>query len=110
KRREIPETKNSRTDYRESGLLSAHREYLHITRQRLVIDVCGATFGTGFFVSWWLAEAKLNLNPIIKVVAILIMFGLASEALTQWGLFAGSFAIVLVVIATLAIVNSMAGS
>jgi hypothetical protein len=36
KRREIPQTENSRVDYKEAGLLSAKREYLHVKREKLV--------------------------------------------------------------------------
>jgi hypothetical protein len=39
-----------------SGLLSAKREYLHVRRGKLAFDICGAPFGTGFFLSCWLAE------------------------------------------------------
>jgi hypothetical protein len=38
-RRQIPDTTNSRVDYRESGLLSGRREYLHVLRDRLVFDI-----------------------------------------------------------------------
>ena len=32
-RRQAPQTKNDRVDYKESGVLSAKREYLHVTRE-----------------------------------------------------------------------------
>ncbi len=55
-RRNIPDIKISRVDWREGGILSAKREYLRVRRKELVFDICGAPFGTGFFVSWWLGE------------------------------------------------------
>jgi len=57
-KRQIPGAKRSRVDWREGGLLSAKREYLRVRRYEYVLDICGAPFGTGFFVSWWLGEYK----------------------------------------------------
>lgn len=55
-RRQIPSVELSRVDWREGGVLSAKREYLRVTRKPHLFDICGAPFGTGFFVSWWLGE------------------------------------------------------
>jgi hypothetical protein len=52
----VPGTKHSRVDWREGGIISAKREYLRIKRKDLAFDICGAPFGNGFFVSWWLGE------------------------------------------------------
>lgn len=52
----IPDTKRSRTDWREGGIMSAKREYLRVMRKRMTFDICGAPFGNGFFISWWLGE------------------------------------------------------
>jgi hypothetical protein len=108
KRREVPETKNSRVDYKESGVLSSKREYLHVAREKLVFDICGAPFGTGFFVSWWLAEEKQKLNPLFKILAVIVSVGLVAWTLNQLGLFWGTMAICLVVPGVLALINNMA--
>jgi hypothetical protein len=52
----IPDIKRSRADWREGGILSAKREYLRVLRKKLAFDICGAPFGNGFFISWWLGE------------------------------------------------------
>ena len=52
----IPDIKQSRADWREGGILSAKREYLRVFRKKLAFDICGAPFGNGFFISWWLGE------------------------------------------------------
>jgi hypothetical protein len=57
-KRQLTDVRLSRVDYREGGILSAKREYLRVTRNELVFDICAAPFGTGFFVSWWLGETK----------------------------------------------------
>src|SRR6266404_4023136 len=49
--RAVPDTATRRTDYRESGLLSAKREYLRVRRGAQAVDICAAPFGTGFFIS-----------------------------------------------------------
>ena len=45
-------------DWHEGGVLSAKREYLRVTRQKLAFDLCAAPFGTGFFFSWWVGEKR----------------------------------------------------
>src|SRR5437879_936143 len=35
-------------------LFSAKRLYFRVQRNELIFDICGAKFGRGFFVSWWL--------------------------------------------------------
>jgi hypothetical protein len=107
-RREVPATENSRVDYREGGLLSANREYLHVTREQLLFDICGAPFGTGFFVSWWLSEDQLRLNPLVKALAVMVMFGVTAFMLVQVGMIWGMILLVALVLGGLAVVNTMA--
>lgn len=49
--RKLPDVKFSRVDYKEGGMFSAKREYMRIRRDDLTFEICGAPFGTGFFVS-----------------------------------------------------------
>jgi hypothetical protein len=74
KKREIPDIKFQRVDFKEGGMLSAKREYLRVRRHALVFDICAAPFGKGFFVSWWLGEPmgcfeKLALIPIFSFLS-----------------------------------------
>lgn len=107
-RRQVPETKNSRVDYKESGVLSARREYLHVTREKLVFDICGAPFGTGFFVSWWFAEARLSLHPLLKILVLLGLLGLTGALVSNLGIFWGLMVILVAVPAMMWIWNNMA--
>ena len=100
-RREVPETKNDRVDYNESGILTSKREYLHVTREKLTFDICGAPFGTGFFVSWWLSERKLKLHPVLKVAAILGMVIIVFWIIGQLGFWVGAALICFVVFGSL---------
>jgi len=107
-RRQVPETKNSRVDYREAGMLSANREYLHVTRETFNFDVCGAPFGTGFFVSWWLTEEVPTLNPILKALSLVGMLGVALWMLAQLGLTLGAIVLIVIVLGGLAVANTLA--
>lgn len=71
--RQVPALQTSRVHWHEGGPLSAKREYLRLTRERLVFDICAAPFGSGFFVSSRLVEEPSKVS-ILAVCAIL--FGL----------------------------------
>jgi hypothetical protein len=68
--RKIPGLEVGRVEWHEGGPLSAKREYLRMTRERLVFDVCAAPFGAGFFVSWRLGEVPLSVNPLAILLAL----------------------------------------
>lgn len=52
--RSIPGAKVSRVFLSEGGFWGAKREYLRIRRGSQVFDVCAASFGGSFMVTWWL--------------------------------------------------------
>jgi hypothetical protein len=56
-RRAVPALDYTRVEYHEASILSAKREYLRLSRDKLAFDICAAPFGTGFFVSWRLVDA-----------------------------------------------------
>ncbi|MBI5021147.1 MAG: hypothetical protein HZB59_06910 [Ignavibacteriales bacterium] len=66
--RKLPDTKISRVDHHEGGVLSAKREYLRVTRKEHIFDICAAPFAKGFFISWWLGEDIGSfLNIVIRI-------------------------------------------
>jgi len=67
-RRQIPDTKPSRVDWKEGGVFSAKREYLRIKRKEYIFDICGAPFGTGFFFSWWLGEKPAGFLGLLSAI------------------------------------------
>jgi hypothetical protein len=71
KKRELPESPVSRTEYREGGIFSAEREYLRVESNELLFDICAAPFGSGFFISWWLGEARPS--PLLPTLAALVI-------------------------------------
>jgi hypothetical protein len=72
--RAIPEIHGARIEHKEAGLASARRTYVRIRRGRYAFDICGAPFGTGFFVSWWLTEPPL---PFAILYTLAFLFALA---------------------------------
>src|SRR6185436_10311829 len=108
RRREIPLTQKSRVDYKEAGLLSANREYLRVTREKLILDVCAAPFGTGFFVSWWLAEKDARLNPLLQILFVIGLLLIATWSVSVFGLVVGVLVYVIGILSGLAGANGMA--
>jgi hypothetical protein len=94
KAREVPGLEISRVEFSEGGLLSDKRQYLRMTRERLVFDICSAPFGTSHFFSCRFAE----IPPIIRLwqlalalIGILIFIGTAWKLL---GFILGTLAII----------------
>lgn len=73
KHREVPDANQSYVYYREAGVFSAMREYLRISRGKHIFDICGAPFGNGFFISWWLGEPRPS--PLLSTLVALIAAG-----------------------------------
>lgn len=69
--RQVPDTKRSRVDWHEGGLFSAKREYLRVKRKEYIFDICGAPFGTGFFVSSWLGEVPSGLLALLAEIPVI---------------------------------------
>jgi len=65
---EIPGVKLEEVTHRERfGPLANRRIYLRISRKGMIFDICGAPFGKGFFVSWWLGEKPASLLQRIGI-------------------------------------------
>lgn len=107
-RRQVPQTQNSRTDYKEAGAFSANREYLHVRREKLSFDICGAPFGTGFFFSWWFGEERPHLNPIVKVLVLFGYFVVLGVAVQLAGFIQGLILFLVLAFVGLAVANTLA--
>ena len=80
KDRQVPGLEIFYVDFAEGGVLSNKREYLRMTRERLVFDICAAPFGTAFFFSCRFAEipAAIKLWQLLVVMlAAFMTIGLA---------------------------------
>ena len=72
KEREVPGLEIFHVDFAEGGIASNKREYLRMTRERLVFDVCAAPFGKAYFFSCRFAEipAVVKLGEFLALLAI----------------------------------------
>lgn len=94
KSREVPGLEIFHVDFAEGSLLSDKREYLRLTRERLVFDVCAARFGTAYFFScrFALIPAVVRLWQVaVVLVANLMVIALAFRYL---GLILGGMVLV----------------
>ena len=81
KERQVPGLDIAYVDFAEGGVLSAKRQYLRFTRERLVFDICAAPFGTAFFFSCRFAQ----IPAVVKIWELLVLLiGLC--AVGFWGL------------------------
>src|SRR5665213_2401469 len=75
KDREVPGVEIFYVDFAEGGLLSAKREYLRMTRERLVFDICAAPFGKAYFFSCRFAEIPAVIH-LWQLLVLLAAFGI----------------------------------
>ena len=86
---------------RESGAFSSERLYSQLRRERLVFEVCGAPFGSGFFVSSRLFDRRREASwfhiGMVICASILVLGGLAlvigDKYGVMWGVIAATGAI-----------------
>ena len=98
-RRQIPGLKRSHVIWPEGGLLSARRDYLQLSREKLRFDICAAPFGTGFFVSSRLVDTEFPwflLFSCIGLFLILMCFSLIAAAILFKGILGAAVAGVLI--------------
>ena len=69
KERQVPGLEIFHVDFAEGGVLSNKREYLRMTRERLVFDICAAPFGTAYFFSCRFAE----IPAVVKILEFLVL-------------------------------------
>ena len=58
--------------YFESGIFSPRREFLCIEFKQFKMDVCCMSFGTGYYISWWLGEAEPGLLSRVPLLNTLL--------------------------------------
>lgn len=80
KARHVPGLDVSYITFTEGGILSAKREYLRMTRERLVFDVCAAPFGNSYFFSCRFGEIAAAIN-IAHLLAIAVGVGIVAYLL-----------------------------
>lgn len=89
KTREVPGLEIFHVDFAEGGVLSQKREYLRMTRERLVFDICAAPFGTAYFFSCRFAEIPAAIKLWQLVVVLIGGFMTVALAFKFLGLILG---------------------
>jgi hypothetical protein len=90
KTREVPGLEMFRVDFAEGGVLSQKREYLRMTRERLVFDICAAPFGTAYFFSCRFAQIPAAIKLWQLVVVLIGSFMTVAPAFKFLGLILGA--------------------
>ena len=90
KTREVPGLDIFHVDFTEGGVLSQKREYLRMTRERLVFDICAAQFGTAYFFSFRFAEIPAAIKLWQLIVVLISGFMTVAIAFRFLGLILGA--------------------
>ena len=88
-RHSVPEIHFERIEWKESGALTAKREYLRVARGRLSFDLCAAPFGKDYFFSWWLAEQLPEQAVFYGGVGLVALFVLVYAMVSALGVVNG---------------------
>ena len=94
KSREVPGLDIAYVDFAEGGIMSGKREYLRMTRERLVFDICAAPFGTAFFFSCRFAQIPAVIKLWQLLVVLVGAFMATMLALRYAGLILGGLLLV----------------
>ena len=83
KNKNLKDIKTSRVKMSEGGAFSSKREYFRITRKNLAFDICGAPYGNGFFVSWWLGEIPSGIKAFLYRIPVVSWFVAVFENIVE---------------------------
>lgn len=70
----VPDISTSRITFSQNRFFSDKREYVRIVRVDQMFLVCAASFGKGFFISWWAGVKITLLQDIIIRLPIIGIF------------------------------------
>jgi hypothetical protein len=90
KEQEIPGLEIFHVDFAEGGVMSSKREYLRMTRERLVFDICAAPFGKAYFFSCRFSEIPAVIRLWQLLVVLVASFMLVALAFRFLGLILGA--------------------
>ncbi len=90
KLQQVPGLEASHVLMRQSGRFSSERLYLQFRRERLVFEICGAPFGTGFFVSSRLFDRRKRATWF-DIILLFLLIGVCGAPLAYqfgwlWGI------------------------
>jgi hypothetical protein len=76
RRRKIPGVKTSYLRTSQGGILTPDREYLRVTGEHHVFDLCAAPFGTGYFFSSWVTTKQARHVGLYLLGITVLTFGI----------------------------------
>jgi hypothetical protein len=94
KTRDVPSLESAHVDFAEGGVLSSKREYLRMTRERLVFDICAAPFGTAYFFSCRFAQIPAVIRLWQLLIVLVASFMITMLVLRYVGLILGTMLLV----------------
>ncbi len=90
---QIPEITVERIDFKQAGFFSGKRTYLRLIRERVVLDICSAPFGKGWYFSLRAAELPRRLGLVELLVTLLGLLGFCALYWQLFGLNLGGVAL-----------------
>lgn len=106
-KRRVEGLEKSRVEFPEGGPGSPKRLYLRLRRERLIFDICSASFGTGWFFSCRFAEIPIKLRVWELVVLLGLATGLFSLYWVTFGLLWGGIIFAATLFGGLYLLNSL---
>jgi len=66
--KQIPDFYSRKITISEGSLLSHNRLYLEVSRGDYIFHICAASWGTGFFFSWWVRQKMSDIDQLLILV------------------------------------------
>lgn len=95
-KRDMPAIRIERIERGESGIGSAKRTYLRVTRGKFMFDICAAPHGRDFFFSWWLVAESPKYALLYGCLGLVAFLIAAVVAITALGFLKGILALAVV--------------
>jgi hypothetical protein len=74
--RKVPGLEVTRVLFPEGSVLSSRREYLQMRRERLLFEVCSASFGTAWFFSCRFSEFPLHFRLLHLLLILFVLISI----------------------------------
>jgi hypothetical protein len=85
KTQQVPGLEIARVEFSEGNALTAKREYLRLTRERLIFDICAAPFGVNYFYSCRFAELPVKISFLALAFLFIVFLVLLFTSLRFFG-------------------------
>lgn len=66
--KQVPDFYSRKITLNEGGILSHTRLYLEVSRGDYIFHICAASWGTGFFFSWWVRQKMSDIDQLLILI------------------------------------------